>query len=505
MPANAGIEGAFNRLMGSNDMTGSTEQRFRTATRQGYHAGSYRVRIPHKSINLINIDPPRLHAGCNGIDMHFGGLDFISGEEIKELLTTVAKATPYVAIQMALNKICAGCASTIDDAIKYIQDATALSINSCEAATALIGATVDTVQGEGIKQAGCSLTGIANHTWLTARKKACDSNGMRDTIKELTENNAGKQEMASVFGNETWIALQAMGLAPEKNDQVGQGDPDIQFAYLMMSYIGTTIRHKEDVDEDGKAKRTITMPSTLSIEDNATNAFMDLMLCGTSVLVDDGSADPEKKHETLAEGINNYCGAVHEELRDKHITIYSCKDDEYEECMELENKGNLTLNKGIMQLLFVEINDAIQRVAKGEPLTNEQKALIANAPFPLYRAINVAAVHPEFSKQLLEAHIMPLAYMIASEMVNNLIKEGIKRQVNDGNSLPVNLHKNMLATVDHLKRYMNDAHFNRLNIFSATVETIMTSVTQINQATLSSAMALGITGADFGQAVASGL
>ena len=90
--ANA-LENAFDRLSsaGGGFSSSNSAASFETRTRHGYTAGGLTMRFSQNRYSLVNMDPPRLDVGCNGIDAHFGGFSYIDSEQIQQMLEQIAQ------------------------------------------------------------------------------------------------------------------------------------------------------------------------------------------------------------------------------------------------------------------------------------------------------------------------------------------------------------------------------------------------------------------------------
>ncbi|BBI65440.1 hypothetical protein HSBAA_PA_0430 (plasmid) [Vreelandella sulfidaeris] len=89
--ANA-LENAFDRLSsaGGGFSSSNSAASFETRTRHGYTAGVDHA-VSQNRYSLVNMDPPRLDVGCNGIDAHFGGFSYIDSEQIQQMLEQIAQ------------------------------------------------------------------------------------------------------------------------------------------------------------------------------------------------------------------------------------------------------------------------------------------------------------------------------------------------------------------------------------------------------------------------------
>ena len=86
--AHAGIMTDMTQLIMSNSSAPSTMS---TMDRTGVFGGSFEMRAPITAINLVAFDPPRIDAGCGGIDLYGGSFSFINSQQLVQIFRAVAQ------------------------------------------------------------------------------------------------------------------------------------------------------------------------------------------------------------------------------------------------------------------------------------------------------------------------------------------------------------------------------------------------------------------------------
>lgn len=116
-----------------------------TGTMNYVYGGDLALRVPVKSYQLANIDPPRISAGCSGIDMHLGSFSFISIDAFKDMLRKIAQAAPGYFLHLAIKTMCNPCS----DLLTWLQDLMAKlnagQMNSCAVAKQLSTSIFDSM------------------------------------------------------------------------------------------------------------------------------------------------------------------------------------------------------------------------------------------------------------------------------------------------------------------------------------------------------------------------
>ncbi len=106
-------------------------QAFQTPSMSGVAFGSFSARFPTQNFNIIAFDPPRINAGCSGIDMYMGSFSFINAEQLKTMLRAIAQGAVGFAFKSALRAICGMCEATLSDLQHITQQMNAMGKNTC--------------------------------------------------------------------------------------------------------------------------------------------------------------------------------------------------------------------------------------------------------------------------------------------------------------------------------------------------------------------------------------
>jgi conjugative transfer pilus assembly protein TraH len=76
-----------------------------TKDRVGVFMGGFTMRAPIQAVNLITFDPPRIDAGCGGIDLYGGSFSFINGQQLIQIFRQVAADAAGLAFKAAIKAI----------------------------------------------------------------------------------------------------------------------------------------------------------------------------------------------------------------------------------------------------------------------------------------------------------------------------------------------------------------------------------------------------------------
>lgn len=133
--AHAGIMADLNDMFMSNSTAPGT---LTTRDRHAVIGGGVSVRMPVKAINLVSFDPPRLNAGCGGVDLYGGSFSFINGEELIAVFRNVASNAAGLAFKAAIKAISPSLDGLISEFQTTLQVMNNLAKNSCSLAHLIV-------------------------------------------------------------------------------------------------------------------------------------------------------------------------------------------------------------------------------------------------------------------------------------------------------------------------------------------------------------------------------
>lgn len=111
--------------------------------KRGYlSAGGFSARWKNSSDYLVTVTPPRIRAGCGGIDATWGGISFLDEEYLVEKLEKILQNAPAVALDLALGVLCQQCANSM----KWMEDKAnmlnSLQLDDCKASKAIVATSM---------------------------------------------------------------------------------------------------------------------------------------------------------------------------------------------------------------------------------------------------------------------------------------------------------------------------------------------------------------------------
>ncbi|MNR71655.1 Conjugative relaxosome accessory transposon protein [compost metagenome] len=443
----ADLNSAFNNLLIPGSAASVTSPgRYQSAARNTFVAGGLEMRIPKQenSPQMFSFTPPRISAGCNGVSAYFGGFSFISGAEFEQLVKSIASGAALGFVTMLTMKtLCPQCADVVQQLKNAAQIASRLAIDSCklgqEAAKAFMGEQNNfqselcgsTVSSEG-----------ASSDFLSAINNSCNS--IAGSVKSLIETNPsanegsekGKSELANLrcktgSGNVTWVSLGGSGQRYGSLSDMPYGRK-----VLLMNMMGAVLRHgdKEASCETPTGTKTT---AELAGEDQIycspmVNAkdIAGAFMCGTDV---------NALNKTGSQAAVSYCSQFFGTGSSQHGTaslsgvtaakLMVCDDPTL--CMNLKLKpfgeSGIGAGEGFLVQVTNTLQKAVHQVRNNQKLSEDVIALMQAAPYPLYQAVNAAAVYPVAAADLLDS----ISILVAESVTANYMEEFLRWEGKD--------------------------------------------------------------------------
>lgn len=111
--------------------------------KRGYFTGgSFSARWPQSNDYLFTAMPPKVKAGCGGIDVFLGGFSYLNFEYLVTKLQRIMQAAPAAAFDIALNVLCEPCSKTIKSLEAITNELNNLQLDECKSSRALVATVV---------------------------------------------------------------------------------------------------------------------------------------------------------------------------------------------------------------------------------------------------------------------------------------------------------------------------------------------------------------------------
>lgn len=202
-------------------------------TSSGYHLSGGSVVTRYKTgqvFQFADFDPPRMSAGCGGVDMYFGGFSFIDKDQFLDQLKLIADNGKGLVFMMGIKLVSPMLAEQIENIQKIVDQVNQFQSDSCSAALKIAGGIGKAMGKENLE---CEMKRMNNFgdDWADAKKKCQGNSGAADTAGETPIEKA---TFSYTEGNLSWLAM----------EQAGLGSYSQEYLELMMNVVGTVIRVK---------------------------------------------------------------------------------------------------------------------------------------------------------------------------------------------------------------------------------------------------------------------
>ncbi len=381
----------WNNMGGMSNASGVSAHEAQAA---GYYTmGSLYARTPVKNTQIASLNLPSMKAGCGGINIHNGSFSILNAEEMSKVLKAIANNSAAFATQLALETVSPVIAEKIEELQSWMQRINAMNINSCEAASSLVGGMWP--RHERASQSICS--SLANSSGISSdyakARHDCYNNSGSTNGKIRSKNPEVYDKLAIEDVNLAWKSIKESGFLKLDRPE------DKELAQLFMTLSGTIIIKAND-----------DTPKYEYI--NGRAAHNDII----QVLMEGGE-----------------------------IRFHLC--DEEEKCLNVRREGGSHIIKaeaGFKSKIEKFISSIIEKIRNDEALTDEEKAFLNyKTSIPLYKILNVYAAYSGAGSLFeLPAYTEAIALQMLFEYLNDVL-----RQVETASE------RLIIASDDHLVRY----------------------------------------------------
>ena len=146
--SNASLKDFADGVVNVKESGGTINTRDRTIL----YGGGYTMKVPNVTLTPFQVKAPSLKAGCGGIDMVFGSLGFLDKEQFVKFAEGIMAAAPGVAFDLALKTLCPSCSETLKALQSMANQINNMSLDSCQAATALGNSALEAIVGNNTKE-----------------------------------------------------------------------------------------------------------------------------------------------------------------------------------------------------------------------------------------------------------------------------------------------------------------------------------------------------------------
>ncbi|MDO8416285.1 MAG: conjugal transfer protein TraH [Agitococcus sp.] len=462
------LTAAFGNLLGNGSAISVNQPgAYQSGTRNSFIAGGLEMRVPRQATapQLFSVTPPKIYAGCGGISAHFGGFSFISGPEFEKLLKSIASGAALGFVSMlVLKTLCPSCEAVVQFLKTAAQQAARLAKDSCKWGADLAKSLYENPDGKPDSQGTqnvCGTTVVQTGTesdFVASMDRACsDLSGAVSAI--LGENpqakgssDSAKANMAPLscalgggIGNVTWQRLSAFDRASNNSDVTVTANDSYTRKLILMNLLGVQINADRTPGKPAPEGLSALPPSCPMGIDGVTTSPTDanmtpycparltgadivpLFMCGAPSMANSGVAA-----DSTSQRVVDYCSTFFTPTTptgvsafDKlgNMKVFGCGADK-KNCNQVMLEGSEVLTHGTGFLVNVNnlLRQGVDAVRRNETMPLDVLKLMQKAPFPIYQAINAAAVYPTAADDLVDSISILVSEQLAVSYLDELLR-----------------------------------------------------------------------------------
>ncbi|MBA4118831.1 MAG: hypothetical protein C0514_08075 [Candidatus Puniceispirillum sp.] len=406
-PAKAGVAhdlGSFFDKMGG--AVNATDEGAYTDQTAGYYTGGgIYVRNGARNIQPMTLQMPSFRAGCGGIDLHLGGMSFVSGQELVSALRAIGSNAASYAFMLGLQTMSPQIYNVVSELNALAQKINQMNINSCEVAATAIGG-VWPQSDMASKHLCTTMAGNlgAVSDWAKARQN-CGADGKRDeTLNRAKEDPKYKDMLVGEY-NLAWRAIQKNGFLAQ----------DTELAEFFMTLSGSLISRKTGAGDE--APLSVSYLASLADHGDLINA-----------LLSGGSAK-----------------------------IWKCDTTTEDGCLK-PTAQQVTITNPLERRVSDLLDSMVQKVYDDTKLSNVEIAFLNSTSLPIYKILNVSTAYQRGRAPIdIRDYAKTIAYDLLSQYLLDIL-DIITANVNELRSVQVE--------ESHIRRLLDGIHRVRERVFA---------------------------------------
>jgi conjugative transfer pilus assembly protein TraH len=439
VPAHAGLQEALNDMFMSNVTSAGAYQ---SQSRGGFVMGSVTARSPIRQVNMFAFDPPRLNAGCGGVDMFGGSFSFINSDQLVTLFRSIASNAVGALFYLAIQKIQPDLSNLMSKFQSLVHALNLGNKNTCAIANSLIKAAFDpsSVSSKAVQEKSMTESvSSAAKSLFSATMDIFSSKGTTSSDAQV----AGVSVQSSMYGNLTWRALvradskMQYGLMFGGASSVGK----LMTMQILQSMIGTQIIS----DEAGKDKK-----GTPKLKD-ATIASVQMFVNGLA----EGQVQPLLGCPTGAESNETGCNTI----VNKNITQNDWKGVKgvVNEILFGSKEGTSALAGSLVDKI---VNCSANTVGSNPcGYTEQQKAFVDQVTIPIVYFVRHAQNNPSMAFSIASSLTPLVANSLSINYLNSVVTVLTQVWSNaDDIQMPEQVALNVRAIKNELLNEVNEQH-----------------------------------------------
>lgn len=154
--------------------------------KRGYFTGGgFSLRTQTSREPLLNIQAPRISAGCGGIDVFWGAFSYLNPEYLIQAFQNIMSAAPAYAFKLALQQLCDPCDDVMSALQQMAQAINNIALDECGSAQALVNLGGDAIASMLGMDSQTSSSAFGNWVSDKANKLSSGFQKFNDEVRKL--------------------------------------------------------------------------------------------------------------------------------------------------------------------------------------------------------------------------------------------------------------------------------------------------------------------------------
>lgn len=451
---------SFDSLLQGGGARVSSGGQFNSQARNAYIASGASVRFPAESVTLFSVQPPKINAGCGGIDAHFGGFSFVNSSQIEQFIRNIAQNSIGLVIKMVIIHLCPQCDAVISSIEKLAQFASKMSRESCDVAQMLVGNVADklgvvpptqTQHTEMQQECGIQVSaGNGGPDFLSAIAGVCKSAKeawakVDEKYKNLLTSGSsvpavmGQQASEGKAYNSVWSILISLGMDPNVtvSNSPGGGAAAISTyrdrgdMLLLMNMVQNSYIDPQEGSKTGSLPKidgeSLVITYMCGFEYNSTDATLTPSAHEFCTKISEKKPLTDNTQILICSGNSVSGGTTRSPAPNRDEQAWrDCKQPVAIKIGDIKSQytsPGIFTGRGFLYRVEEQLNKAISDVRNDRPVSAETIALVNSSTLPVYQAINTAALYPVASAELIKNISRRYATLAALGKVEEIFKK----------------------------------------------------------------------------------
>ncbi|MDD3056171.1 MAG: conjugal transfer protein TraH [Aliarcobacter sp.] len=396
--------------------------------------GGYTMKVPNIKLTPFAVKAPSIKAGCGGIDMVFGSLGFLDKEQFVKFAEGIMAAAPGVAFDLALKTLCPSCSETLKALQSMANQINNMSLDSCQAATALGSSALEAIVGNNTKD---DLSNNSANNFF----KGMNENYLKSGTDFLQKSN---NWLAGVGNNDPLRRPKLIMFLSQTNVSSGNN--------YLLKYMFNNISYINGLDYNILRALTgdIKIISIANSDNPTVINFLPPLETGSRAYFTTAMRD-KNDIRTFNTNVENILKRLIGET-DNFPTIYNDSD-------EIESSTNSTFPKGTLHNeYFNKVKSIVSKIINRTSLTTQELEFLGRFDFPVYKIFNTLG-NNDFTLSVLDDSSKELSTMLSAQILYELLIKAsfeIQKRVSELDTYASQTTKLPITNKGDLREYLKE-------------------------------------------------